>query len=248
MPSHVVGAEPARAGCRFYCDAEAHIVAVDYFGSNGLRNAKLEAFRHLSAVNIVYGTTLTIDDISYLGSLSKITDLSIGQEAVDDPIEFQGELTPLKTLSSLEYLHLYKHDIADDDLEFVASLSNLKHLEFNAAGTLHDKTFAVTDRCATFLSKATALETIDAQGMGNLTDQFVAELTTGTMHLEEIRLSSPQLTDESLRLFAHRCPKLRSLEIYSDRISDSGVEAIAETKLLDFKIANLRWHSSFAFA
>src|SRR5690606_41674849 len=62
----------------------------------------------------------------------------------------------------------------------------------------------------------------------DLSDKFVSTLTEGLANLEHLDLSSPKLTDESLRLLAERCKKLSGLVIGSDQFTDAGVRHLGK--------------------
>ncbi len=224
--------ESVRQGFYFVYDDDHRVVSVGYHGSSGLRSAQLDQFPRLERVDISYGTVLTYDDIAYLSTLSNLAELAIGQDTIDTPLQIESDLLPLRNLKSLEFLHLCKHDIQDDDLRFVAALPNLRGLRFNASGELDSRRYSVTDRCADYLAQATTLEAVWVGGCWQLTDDFVSRLTTGTRDLMDIDLHSPHLTDESLRLLAERCKNLRCIDMGSDHFTDAGVKHLSSLKTL----------------
>ena len=59
------------------------------------------------------------------------------------------------------------------------------------------------------------------------------QITQGLPDLEELSLNSSELTDESLRLLAERCKKLKSLSIASDHFTAEGLKHL--DKLKDLK-------------
>ena len=65
-------------GFHFTRDEEQRIVAVEYFGTSGLRSAGLHELTRRESVTISYGTELTRDDIAYLSTLKDIVELEMG--------------------------------------------------------------------------------------------------------------------------------------------------------------------------
>ncbi len=163
-------------GFRFHRREDGCVDTIEYWGTSGLRSAKLHEFPGLEAVAIVYGTNLLSDDVAYLSTLTNVVDLAIGQDLIDVPVKIEGDLAVLAELKSLESVHLCKHDIKDDDLKFVASLPRLTYLEFNADSDFKGGGFAVTDRCAKYLSKAKAIKGISIQGHGKSTGNFCSPI------------------------------------------------------------------------
>lgn len=125
--------QPANTqGLRLIKDEHQRVVAVEYYGSSGLRKAELHEFPHLKGVFIVYGTELSSDDITYLSTLKNVTELEMGGVLVDEYVTIEGGLSKLADLKSLETLFLCKQKMKDEDLEFVASLPRITYLEFIA--------------------------------------------------------------------------------------------------------------------
>ena len=216
----------APAGFRFYRGENGSVTAINYWGEGGLRAAKLREFPHLECIEISYGSNLSNDDIEYLSTLTNLTELVIGQSSVDSPVMIAGDLRKLKTLKSLESFHLCKRDIIDSDLEFVADLPKLTHLELIAENSYGDQS-DLTDDCADFLVRAKSLESIYFEGTAKFTDAFMSKITKGLPSLKNLDLSCPELTNNSLRMLATRSKKLQRLQLRSDQITDTGVGHIA---------------------
>ncbi|MFO0911854.1 MAG: hypothetical protein U0795_02770 [Pirellulales bacterium] len=213
-------------------DTDNRVVGVDYFGEAGLRAAQLEKLPHLQIVSIIYGSTLTADDIAYLSTLSGVSELNIGGLTIDPPVEIKSDLKPLEGMKGLEFVHLCKHDIKDDDLQFVAALPKLADIEFNGRGDGLYWQHSVTDQCADHLVKAKGLKGVWIDGYGPLTDNFLEKLTAGLPGLVGLHMGSPQLTDESLRLLATRCKHIEHLNMRSDRFTDNGIQHLVSAQRL----------------
>ena len=232
LSTQVLPQESSPQGFRFHRDDDQHVVAVQYWGSTGLRSGKLHEFPKLDCVYITYGTGLTKDDVAYLSTLTNLEELEIGQDLVDTPVTIEGDLSKLANLKSLEWLHLCKQNPRDTDLAFVASLPKLTHLEFNADSEFHGGKTTITDQCGDFLRQAKSLESVYIQGDGRLTDKFVSKLANGLPKLEHLNMRCDRLTDESLRLLALHSKNLNWLDISSDKFSDRGVKHLSNAKNL----------------
>ena len=232
LAAGVFSQDHAPRGFQFFRGGNAQVLAVDYWGNTGLRTAKLHELPDLECVDITYGSELTIDDVTYLSELTKLTELVIGQDSVDTPVIIEGELLKLKNLKSLESVHLCKLSIKDSDLEFIASLPKLTHLELIVENHFFGDESDLTDDCADFLTRAKSLESIYAEGRGSFTDKFISKITMGLPNLTHLDLSCPKLTDESLRLLAARSKRLQRLTIRSDKFTDRGLDHLAGAKNL----------------
>lgn len=227
MPARSQGS--ASPGFRCIRDRSGHVIAVEYYGTSGLKSAQLHRHPKLESLEIVYGTNLTHEDVACLSTLTGLNDLRIGQELIDPLVTIDGDLSPLANLTSLKSLLICKNGISDEDLRFIASLPRITDLEFNAdTGLWDDDPSNLTDACGDYLRRAATLKSIRVQGCGTLTDEFIAKITEGLAGLEQLQLNSSKLTDESLRLLATRCPNLRSLTLNSDAFTDKGVRHIAD--------------------
>ena len=215
-------------------DKDGRVVAVEYNGVSGLGNARLHKFPHLKSVRIVYGTELTPEDVAYLSTLKNLVEIEMGFAGVSGEfVTIEGDLSMLAELKSLETFRLCKYKMKDEDLEFVASLPRITYLEFNADTNPDEEGPTATDRCADNLSRATTLRDICIYGGGKFTDKFVSKVTQGLPDLEHLDLYSDELTDESLRLLAKRCRKLKWLNIDSKGFTDEGVKHLAHAKNLE---------------
>lgn len=220
-------------GFRFHRNRSGQVTSVQYWGDSGLRTAKLHDLPKLSSLEIVYGTTLTADDLDYLSSLTRLEGIQIGQEIIDSPVNIKGDLSVLGKLKSLDWVHLCKHDIEDADLKFIALLPNITHLEFNADSDFGGGGSTVSDRCAHHLCGAKTLESIYIQGYGKLTDEFVSAVSNGLPNLEHLNLSCPSLTDASLGFLATRCEKLKWLDLSSNQFTDQGIQHLSTVKNME---------------
>ena len=218
---------------RFYRNRSGEVDAIDYWGNSGLRNGELHELKNLRSVTIAYGSKLTDDDLNYLSSLDQIEGLQIGQDIIDSPVSIEGDLAVLGKLKSLDWVHLCKHDIENADLEFIASLQKITHLEFNADANFRGKGSTVSDQCATYIGHAKTLESICIQGCGKLTDRFVATISDALPNLEHLDLNCPALTDASLGLLAKRCKKLKWLDLSSDKFTDLGIQHLSTAKNME---------------
>lgn len=233
LPQDARSQQTDTRGFRFSRNGDEEIIAATYYGSTGLRSGRLHELPRLEAVRIAYHTTLTSDDLAYLSTLKTVAEVEMGGNLGDESVIIEGGLPKLADMESLEWLFLCKHEMKDDDLEFVASLPRITYLEFVADTNPWSREGPiVTDRCAKYLSSATTLRDLCIYG-GEFTDQFVAEITEGLPHLEHLELGSEELTDNSLRSLANRCAKLRWLDIGSRRFTDKGVEHLAQAKNLE---------------
>jgi hypothetical protein len=180
-------------------------------------------------VNFDYGTELTAEDIARLSTFVSIAQVYMGFAGVDSEyVTVEGNLLALGRLKNLELVYLNKDGIVDEDLKFIASLPKIRAIEFNA---INGKG-GCTNRCADHLSNARTLRELRIYN-GQFKDKFIDKITMGMPNLEQLMLSSPELTDESLRLIAERCKNLKSLSIGSDHFTAEGL------KHLD-KLSNLK--------
>ena len=194
-------------------------------GTWSYKNGKPES------VTFDYGTELTAKDIDRLSGIGSITRISMGYAGIDSEyVTIEGELLKLGQLRNLQEVHLCKDGINDDDLRFVALLPKIHTLEFNADNG-HDDAPVCTDGCADHLSAAKTLRKLVIQD-GQFTDKFVATITKELSGLEELWLNSPDLTDESLRLLADRCKKLKTLRIASEHFTAEGLAHLDRLKYL----------------
>lgn len=179
-----------------------------------------------------YGTELTTQDIDQLSRSVSIARITMGYAGIDcEYVTIEGDLLKLGQLKNLQEVHLCKDGINDDDLRFVALLPKIHTLEFNADNGYDDAPIC-TDGCADHLSAAKTLRKLVIHD-GQFTDKFVATITKRLSGLEELWLNSPDLTDESLRLLADRCKKLKTLRIASEHFTAEGLKHLDSLKYLD---------------
>ena len=175
------------------------------------------------SVVFVYGTTLNQDDLNILSQCKTLKNLTMGFAGIDSEyVSVDGELSSLGRLKHLKEVHLCIKGMQDKDLRFIAELTKIKTLEFNADNG-HSDSPICTDRCVEFLSAAKTLRSLTIHD-GKFTDQFVDQLTKGLPRLEHLTLNSADFTDESLRMIASRCKQLRTLSIASDHFTSEGVD------------------------
>lgn len=184
------------------------------------------------SVTFDYGTELTAEDIDRLSRLASIVRISMGYAGVDSEyVTIDGDLLKLGRLKNLEDVHLNKDGIDNDDLKFIALLPKIHTLEFNADNGYANGPIC-TDQCADYLRSAKTLRRLLIHD-GQFTDKLVAKITQGLPDLEELSLNSADLTDESLRLLAVRCKKLKSLSIASDHFTAEGLKNLDNLKNLE---------------
>ena len=184
------------------------------------------------SVTFIYGTALTVKEIDQLSRFTSLSRIVMGCAGVDSEfVEVEGDLLKLGRLKNLEEVHLCKDGINDDDLKFIALLPKLHTLEFNGDNG-YDGAPVCTDQCGDYLSSAKTLRRLLIHD-GEFTDNFVAKIVRGLPDLEELSLNSAKLTNESLRLLAERCKKLKSLSIASDHFTAEGLKHL--DKLKDLK-------------
>ena len=180
-------------------------------------------------VNFDYGTELTTGDIRQISAFDSITKLYFGFAGNDSEyVTIEGDLSELGRLKNLEVLYLNKDRIVDSDLKFIALLPKLQELELN----VKNGEGGCTDRCADYLSKAKMLRELRIWN-GQFSDKFIDKITRGMPNLEELMLGSRDLTDESLRLIAERCKKLKVLSISSDHFTTDGLKHLDKLKHLE---------------
>lgn len=214
---------------------QGEVVSARYGGKLGLRATQLRQYPRLKTLYVDYGLTLTADDLEYLATLQSLQEIEFGFAGVSSEyVTIDADLAPLAKLKQLQSIQLCKQQMQDDDLKFVAALPRLEYLEFNAdTNPEGDRGPVVTDRAAEYLGKAPALKHLIIDGFPNLSDKFVDQVTAGVPGLEHFDVTSPALTDESLRLLAARCEKLRWLDIGSPQFTDDGVRHLAAAKNLE---------------
>lgn len=225
----------ARKGYRLIRDEAKRVVTVEYYGTAGLQTAGLHEFPHLDSVYITYGVKLTKEDVAYLAKLENLESLEMGFAGVSgEYVEVEGGLSKLAELKRLQRFCLCKHKMTDDDLRFVTSLPRITYLEFNAdTNSPGEEGPTATDHCADYVIRAKTLREVCINGGYGFTDKFVSTLTRGLPDLEHLDLYSDKLTDESLRLLATRCKKLKWLDLSSKRFTDAGVRHLAQAKNLE---------------
>ncbi len=178
-----------------------------------------------NSVNFEYGTNLTARDIESLAACESLTEIVMGNAAVDSEyVTIERDLIPLAGLKELQTLHFCIDKVEDRFLNFIPMLANIRVLEFNADNGRDDRPMC-TDQCADFIKEAKALRELVIYD-GRFTDKFVETITRGLPNLEKLVIRSPQLTDESLRLIADRCKKLKSLSTASDRFTPEGISVL----------------------
>jgi hypothetical protein len=208
--------------------------ALRYYGSNGLSKSAPKNNSIITHVEIVYGTKLTEEDITFLSTLNRVEDLSIGGILQDEFVEIEGSLAPLGKLNSLKSVFLCKNNMQDIDLEFVSELPAVECLEFvGNTNPIGQDGPAVTDDSAVFLSRATSLRDLCIIGGDRLTDRFVSVISRNLKNLEHLDIDSGLLTDQSLQMLAERCRSLRWLDLHSDHFTDKGVAYLANAKKME---------------
>lgn len=234
LPVHALSQETNAKGARYTYDENDRVVAMSYYGSSGLRQSAPENVTHVESVEIVYGTTLTAVDVSFLSSLASVEELSMGGNLSDEYVEIEGSLAALAKLERLEYVFLCKRDMRDDDLEFVAKLPRIQYLEFlGGPNPWDEKGSVVTDACAESIRRAKSLRDLCIYGGNKLSDRFVSVICRDLKNLEHLDVDSGLLTDRSLHVLAEQCRNLRWLDLRSNHFTDKGVGYLASTKKLE---------------
>ena len=225
--------DPLLNDARFTRDASGRIVGLTYFGRSGLKQAAPSDTSNLTSVEISYGTTLKQEDVDFLSTLQSVEELSFGGNLDDEYVVIEGSLSSLASLKRLKSVFLCKRDMRDRDLDFLADLPNLQHLEFlTGPNPSHEGGSSVTDACAESIQKAKSLRWLRIDGQGHLTDRFIDAITQHLKELEYIDLASEHLTDRSLQVIAQRCANLRSLDLWSSQFTDQGASYLATANQL----------------
>ncbi|WP_158265196.1 hypothetical protein [Blastopirellula marina] len=216
-------------------DEQGEVISARYGGKLGFRATRLRQFPRLETLYVDYGLALTADDLDYLATLSSLQEIEFGFAGVSSEyVTINADLAPLAKLTQLRSLVLCKEKMQDDDLKFVAALPRLEYLEFNGdTNPEGEKGPAVTDRAAEYLGKAPALKHLIIEGFPTLSDKFVDQVTAGVPGLEHFDVTSPAMTDESLRMLAERCERLRWLDMSVPQVTDDGVRHLAAAKNLE---------------
>lgn len=209
-------------------------VLLRYYGTEGLGKSAPKDSSTLRLVQIVYGTKLTANDITFLSTLEHVEELLIGGNLSDEFVTIEGSLSPLAKMLGLRNVFLCKRDMCDDDLAFVSRLPAIESLEFVGNTNPFPKDGpAVTDECAEHLRHATALRDLCISGGDKLTDRFVSLIARDLKNLEHLDMDSELLTDRSLQKLANQCPNLRWLDLNSNQFTDQGVAYLANAKKME---------------
>lgn len=207
------------AGAEFELDKNKQVVGVEYKGTPGLQAMGLHELPHLRSVRIAAFTTLSADDVDYLSKLEGVVELTIGNDQPDESVNFEGDISKLGEMKSLESLFVCKHKMVDEDLEFIGRLPNLTHLKFNAdTNPIHEDAPCATDDCGRFLSNATKLKSLQIS-KGDFSDKLILTLSKSLPQLEHLGLQTSQLTEESVQSLVLNCPNLNSLSLSSDSLT-----------------------------
>ncbi len=78
-------AEPVK-GFWFTWNEADEITDARYYGSCGLRAARLHCTPTLSSLTVEYGTSLTSDDVKYIGTIRQLKELDIGPDTIVTPM------------------------------------------------------------------------------------------------------------------------------------------------------------------
>ena len=204
--------------------------------------AKNKSIRSISMA----GTAVTDEGLK---SLSKLPNLSVlglgvydeGANVTDEGMKTVGEMI------QLEHLDLSGTPITNEGLKHLASLKQLKSLSFentkvSEAGLAHLEPLqnlesircysigGLTDQGAKHLGKLTNLKRLSSNM--NLSDVGVVELAK-LAHLEQLSLSSKQITDVSLEHIA-KMPALKKLWFQGCPITDAGLANIRNSPTIDY--------------
>jgi hypothetical protein len=233
LPVYARSQDSNVTGVRYTYDESDRVVAISYYGSSGLRESATKNNSHVERVEIVYGTTLTAEDVSFLSSLESVEELSMGQDLSDEFVKVEGSLASLANLKRLEYLFLCKRNIRDDDIAFVAQLPKITYLELiGGPNPGYEKGPSITDACAESIGRAKTLRGLRISG-GTLTDQFVSIISRDLKDLERLDLGSAVLTDRSLKVLSKTCKNLRVLNLHSNLLTNDGVRKLADAENLE---------------
>ncbi|MEM9657309.1 MAG: hypothetical protein AAF961_03020 [Planctomycetota bacterium] len=187
--------------------------------------SELHRFPHLRQLTFPYGSKVSGDELAELSRLPGIVHIEMGFAPIDSEyVTLEGGTSPLGRFKDLEVLRLCKDGIHDADLRFVAQLSRLRTLEFNADNGRDDAPVC-TDKCAELLCRAKQLRHV-AIWDGQFTDRFVAALVSGLPKLETLQLNSDGFTDAALKSIATHGKNLRKVVIASDQFTAAGANVL----------------------
>lgn len=187
---------------------------------------------NLTKLVFPYGTELNRKEIHNIAQIERLRAIEMGFPAIDSEfIIVQGSLDLLRHLKNMESFVLNKDLIEDDDLKFIAYLPKLQHLEFSADNGLNKGT-KCTDKVAKYLVHAKSLRTLTIYG-GDFSDDFILSISKGLPKLETLKISSPKLTDYSLKFIALYCKNLKHLRISSENFTPSGEKYLSAIDSLE---------------
>ena len=178
---------------------------------------------------------ISVKEVEELKSLagSTLRELRLGEAPEGVDLE-KGVLSVLSDFSALEYLHLAKSELRDEDLGFLSKLKALKTLIIQGTDLIYDAknhTNGLTDRSVEILAALQNLEELRIYGNGDFSDEFVRKIAAFSK-LEALTLSSRRFSDQALEAIAAN-PRLKKLELRSPQFTDSGVQALGRMHTLE---------------
>ncbi len=184
----------------------------------------LKALRNLRILRIRLGHNVTQEGLNYIADLENLRELVLRKVNITDK-----ELTKLKPLKNLRVLRLSRMDVAGAGLRALQSLDNLQALSLRHT--------SVTGEDLQRLFGMRKLHTLDLYGT-DIKDQAIMKLTS-FKKLRVLNVGRTKITGRNMNALKG----LRRLYLRSSRVSNRGIDSIAELKhlkLLDLQNARTR--------
>ncbi len=177
----------------------------------------LQQFPSLDALQL-RGTSITDHSMGDIGLFSKITTLSVS----DSPRVTDVGISALAKLPHLRQVGFENCGMTGEGL---SKLTELEVIDLEDSPLLGSRLFHE-------LSQLPKLRILSLWG-SHVTDASFQD-TLPMPSLEEMHLSSTDITDEALNVIASQCPNLRILSIVEmSRITDDGVRQLTQLKSLE---------------
>lgn len=219
----------SRVGIRFDLNNSNQIEGIHFWGSadwlvsQQSEKAKWHKFEHLSSITLSH-TKVTREQLKYISSLRRVTDLSIGPDWVPEEIEIAGKsLAPLWNMNWLESLELTDDGFDDEDYFFLGGLTNLNYLHIG--GVIRQQTFSQ-------ISKLKKLQEFSCQGIGmidiNDASRFVELPSLQNVSLGFVKNKSAS----QLIIGLFRNKNLRQLELHCEEITNQQLALLGNSENL----------------
>ncbi|MEM9587484.1 MAG: hypothetical protein AAGA03_09395 [Planctomycetota bacterium] len=191
-----------------------------------LGDATLARLAEADQLELLYYTEaskLTPMGVAQIGGLSKLRNLRVGGDAVNDQ-----SVAVIGSLSNLGALGLLSTGITDAGLDKIAGLPRLKELML--FGT------PVTDACLTSVAKFPALVTLKLR-QTKITGHAFAPLST--TNIVDLELAETDFGNQGMDAIT-KMPKLRKVNFWLTKIDDDGVAKLkGMTQLTSLNLDNL---------